>query len=145
MLVLNLSSNLILCMNSFRTAKSARKWVIFLLLAFIGQGVFAGVHINMKAGESNSVGQESAGSHCHGDLDHMMAKENHESDSLASSTPDAECCEDGCPMTACHSAGMMLTSARLPSIGFHNGSNFFLKQAAVLELGSSFYRPPILG
>ncbi len=134
-----------LCMNSFRTTKNARKWVIFLLLAFIGQGVFAGVHTNMKVGQSNSGGQESAGSHCHGDLDHTMAKENHESGPLASSTPDAECCEEGCPMTACHSASMMLTSVRLPSLGFHNPFNFFLKQVTALEPVSSLYRPPILG
>jgi hypothetical protein len=132
-------------MNSFRTTKNARKWVIFLLLAFIGQGVFAGVHTNMKVGQSKFGGQESPGSHCHGDMDHTMAKQNNEPDPLASSTSDAECCEEGCPMTACHSASMMLTSVHLPSLGFHNPSNFFLKQAAVLEPVSSLYRPPILG
>lgn len=130
-----------LCMNSFRTTKNARKWVIFLLLAFIGQGAFAGVHTSMKVSQSISGGQESAGSHCHGDMDHTMAKP----DPLVSSTSDAECCEDGCPMTACHSVNMILTSVRFPTLGFHNASNFFLKQAAVLEPVSSLYRPPILG
>lgn len=133
------------CMNSFRTTKNARKWVIFFLLAFIGQGAFAGVHTNMKAGQSSSGGQESAGSHCHGDMDHSMTKENHESDPLVSSTPGAECCEDGCPMTACHSVNMILTSVSFPTLGFHNTFNFFLKQAAVLEPARSLYRPPILG
>ena len=121
-------------MNSFRTSKNTRKWVLFALLTFLGQVVLADVHSNMMF--SNTVAdtalQPAISSTCH-------------TSETAATRADSQCCDDGCPMTACHSVSAILTSVRLETLGFRNQFSFFLGQAEVIKPTSSLYRPPILG
>lgn len=132
-------------MNSFRTNKNTRKWVLFALLTFLGQVVLADAHSNMMF--SNTVAdtalQPAVSSTCHGDAVHHPEAATHISETVTSA--DDECCDDGCPMTACHSVSAILTSVRLETLGFRNQSSFFLSQAEVIKPTSSLYRPPILG
>lgn len=135
-------------MNMLRTNKNSRIWVIFLLASFWAQGVLAGVHMYSKtdmtisdpALQSNAV----MTSHCQGGTKHDQEPASM-SVKVTKTGLSTDCCEDGCQMSACHSVSMILTSVRFPTLGFHNASNFFLKQAAASEPVSSLYRPPILG
>lgn len=148
MLSLVLKSKYKICMNSFRTCKNTRKWVLFALLAFMGQVVMADVHSNMMFSDtsSGSSTERASGSTCHGDRGHSIDDVAHTSQmaSTVSSTA-GECCDEGCTMMVCHSVSAILSSVRLETLRFHNPSFFFLSQAAVIKSVSSPYRPPIFG
>ena len=133
-------------MNSFRTRKNTRIWVLFALLTILGQVVMADVHSNMMLSNTaaDTALQPAASPTCHGDAVHYPEAATHTSET-ATTSADNECCDDGCPMTACHSVSAILTSVRLETLGFRNQSSFFLSQAEVIKPTSSLYRPPILG
>ena len=133
-------------MNSLRTNKNTRKWVLFVLLTFLGQVVLADAHSNMMssntAADADAVLQPAVSSTCHGDAAHHPEATTHTSETA---TTIDKCCDEGCPMTACHPLSAILTSVRLETLGFRNQSSFFLSQAEVIKPTSSLYRPPILG
>lgn len=133
-------------MNAFRTRKNTRIWVLFALLTILGQVVMADVHSNMMLSNTaaDTALQPAASPTCHGDAVHYPEAATHTSEA-ATTSADNECCDDGCPMTACHSVSAILTSVRLETLGFRNQSSFFLSQAEVIKPTSSLYRPPILG
>ncbi len=132
-------------MNSFRTNKNTRKWVLFALLAFMGQVVMADVHSNMMFSDTSAGNstERVSGSTCHGDSEHSIDEVSQTASTVSSSA--GECCDEGCPMTACHSVSAILTSVRLETLVFHNPSSYLSTQAAVIKPVSSLYRPPILG
>ena len=131
-------------MNSLRTNKNTRKWVLFVLLTFLGQVVLADAHSNMMSSNTaaDAVLQPAVSSTCHGDAAHHPEATTHTSETA---TTTDKCCDEGCPMTACHPLSAILTSVRLETLGFHNPSSYFSRRAAVIKPATSLYRPPILG
>ena len=132
--------------NSFRTNKKLRTWVLFALLTFMGQVVMADVYSNMMFSDTraDSALQFAVGSICHEDAIHTTEEVTQPSKAVAKCA-DSECCDYGCPMTECHSVSAILSSVRIETLGLHNASFFFLSQAAVIKSVSSPYRPPIFG
>lgn len=124
-------------MPILRNVKIVRFWAIFVLITF----AFQAVGVSAYVGKSGSTVPEMS-EPCHETMDHghMMAEQQ-----PSDADTDKLCCDDGCPMTNCHTTSVMLTSVKLLALAPSHSDLFFTPLDSSSESLSSLYRPPILG
>ncbi len=125
-------------MPILQNVKIARFWAIFVLIAFAWQAVGVSAYV----GKSGSTIPEMS-EPCHETMHqgHIGLTEPQPSDAGT----DKLCCDDGCPMTNCHTTNAMLTSIKLLALAPAHSNPFFTPLDSSSESLSSLYRPPILG
>lgn len=126
-------------MTFFSNTKKARSWVLFILLAYVGQSFGMVGHAGMMLSDASANASVEAVSSCHSSQEAPNTAQVDEVKNLNN------CCDNGCSMMNCSSSSAILGSSISVSFVDSQQEKFATYSTFTSVTEESIFHPPILG